>query len=244
MADLEGGSPVEVASGPMGWGVDWSPDGSRIVFSSREKRQNGTYWVSSDGSEEGMIAPFTPGAGKTPEPPPSLIGGCDQRDEQGVAQPGKGCASPDGRFIAFSGVLLESGRAPTTSLVVVDSAAGTQTDITPEGVQPEQGRPAWSPDGRNIAFRGSDSDGCWLYTIASDGSDLKRVVSLRSPTTCSCEGDVSVLWSPDGQYLYYTKGAISSEGCAPGFPYRVRVDGSDERQLADLRAGGLYGFAP
>ena len=36
VADLEGGSPIEIASGPMGWGVDWSPDGSRIVFSSRE----------------------------------------------------------------------------------------------------------------------------------------------------------------------------------------------------------------
>ena len=111
-------------------------------------------------------------------------------------------------------------------------------------MDPEQGRPAWSPDGGSIAFRGGDDDGCWLYTIAPDGSDLKRVVSLRSPTTCSCEADISVLWSPDGQYLYYTKGAISGEGCAPGFPYRIEADGTDERQLADLRSGGLYGFAP
>ena len=166
VADLDGGSPIEIASGPMGWGVDWSPDGSRIVFSNREKRQNGTYWVSSDGSEEGMIAPFTPGAGKTPEPPPSLIGVCDQRDEQGVAQPGKGCASPDGQFIAFSGVLIESGRAPITSLVVIDSATGTQTDITPEGVD----RSKAVPPGRRTAAASPFA----APTTTAAGSTLSR----------------------------------------------------------------------
>ncbi|HEY5472936.1 MAG TPA: hypothetical protein VIK32_07065, partial [Candidatus Limnocylindrales bacterium] len=236
----DGGSALEVSKGPIGSAPDWSPDGNRIVFSANWKRQDGTYWISPDG-EIGLIAPYEPGAGETPEPNLSLGGGCETREGGSRWE----CVSPDGSRVATTDPVMQPDGRGFPSLAVLSAEAGTRTDIAPAGVDVGMGRPAWSLDSQRIAFRGSDADDCWLYSIDLDGSDLRRIVSLRGPTACSCpEEDVWALWAPDGDYIYYVKGAIKGEGCAPGFLYRVDADGTDERQLADLRVGSLYGFAP
>ena len=60
-------------------------------------------------------------------------------------------------------------------------------------------RPAWSPDGRRIAFQ-SNADGPYhVYVMDADGSNVRRVTS-------GDQDDRHPAWSPDGRYLAMDSG--------------------------------------
>jgi Tol biopolymer transport system component len=55
-------------------------------------------------------------------------------------------------------------------------------------------RPAWSPDGKRLAFT-SNRDGCYqIYVMNADGSGVRRL--RRTP-----ERDDYAAWHPDGKRL-------------------------------------------
>ena len=72
--------------------------------------------------------------------------------------------------------------------VNLDSA----TDENPAG---GHASPSWSPDGKRIAFEVSDFIFVTIWTIAVDGSDLKRIVKGSDP-----------VYSADGGYIYFAGG--------------------------------------
>ena len=79
------------------------------------------------------------------------------------------------------------------------------------------GAPAWSPDGRKIAF-GRDRDGSndEIYVINADGSGQRRLTqSGRQP-----------LWSPDGQKIAFTSKRNGNDDI-----YVMNPDGSGQRNL-------------
>ena len=60
----------------------------------------------------------------------------------------------------------------------------------------EDDSPAWSPDGRQLAFT-SYRDGDWeIYVMNADGSDVRRL-------TDNSAWDDSPAWSPDGRWIAY-----------------------------------------
>lgn len=130
--------------------------------------------------------------------------------------------SPDGKRIVFSRTVERRGSKPffAYDLFTMDPAGKHLVDLTDNrnGVDAEQ--PAWSPDGKRIAFwrsqRNSDA-GEGIYTIGVNGKGLKRVTSgtVRSPS-----------WSPDGRRIAF--GRTSVKGA---FIFVVKVDGSGLRQL-------------
>ena len=192
----------------------WSPEGDRIAFlrvNACDKAQSlGIYTVESDGSDVRRIM----------ELPDRELGEQHVRAmrlRSGLAW------SPDGQALAF---LVEERMAEPdestsmrTSLYVVKTNGSDRTrllvgskrvwTVQRRGYESDDfiSSPAWSPDGRQIAFlKLDDRRYPKLYIIDSDGSNLREVVdpgarSASLPTT-SYSGVVS--WSSDGsQILFY-----------------------------------------
>ena len=85
--------------------------------------------------------------------------------------------------------------------------------------------PAWSPDGRKIAFVGMGDDGNTdVYIVGADGLGRKRLT--RHPGV-----DGNPAWSPDGRKIAFTRGARE---CCVGktYIYLMNADGSRQRRLA------------
>ena len=113
---------------------------------------------------------------------------------------------------------------PTLGLWVVNadgsnrSAGGTQRHLGSD--------PAWSPDGRRIAFRRFDGQlgsgfpgNSDLYVVNADGSGLRRL------TRHAANVPRSFAWSPDGRTIAFLHNREV---------YIVKADGSGERRLTQL----------
>jgi Tol biopolymer transport system component/tRNA A-37 threonylcarbamoyl transferase component Bud32 len=121
--------------------------------------------------------------------------------------------SPDGTQV----VAEMSDPTGMTQLWAVGLARGTVSRLTRD--QNDSYSPAWSPDGRHVAFSNRDTGTDDLYIQLAAGTRPKeRVVAAREVDT----NDVD--WSADGRYLFFT-----------GRPRAGRSD----RQVwaADLQAG-------
>jgi Tol biopolymer transport system component len=98
--------------------------------------------------------------------------------------------SPDGTRIAF-----ESNRTGSPDIYVMNlDRSGLARLTNADGFD---GSPDWSPDGGRIAFV-SDRNGPGIYVMASDGSDVRKLVKG------SQVGPIEPEWSPDGLELAYT----------------------------------------
>ena len=123
---------------------------------------------------------------------------------------GRPAWSPDGSRLAFT---TESHSEDVMYVVGVDGSNLTRLGDGPrDGI----GVPAWSPDGRRIAFAKLDG----IYTITSDGSELRYIASL--PSDLDSRPD-SISWSPDGSTILWRG-------------YVIKVDGSTEESRLGSRA--------
>jgi TolB protein len=136
--------------------------------------------------------------------------------------------SPDGKKIAFTS---DAGGVPLYGpAIYVMNADGTGlhqlTIAIPEGPNFASGdRPAWSPDGKRIAFHRvmipellGNTD---LFVINADGTDERRLTTTRD--TAEYAGS----WSRDGKFVYfayfdYTR--VDSEGILRENDRIARID--------------------
>jgi dipeptidyl aminopeptidase/acylaminoacyl peptidase len=171
--------------------------------------------------------------------------------------------SPDGRTLVYSSggdVLTVSPQRETRTRIFKSAAYLSGTDWAPDGrhvvvgtangivkaprdgakavklTRGPDGDPAWSPDGRTIAFvraRGAYGDFHDLYVVRADGQRLRRLVAnARAP-----------IWSPNGRSILFTEteeieaGVFGSDG-------RIGVIGSDGRHRRTLASGDALAWAP
>ncbi|HEY4752153.1 MAG TPA: hypothetical protein VIH37_02640, partial [Candidatus Limnocylindrales bacterium] len=87
--------------------------------------------------------------------------------------------------------------------------------------------PAWSPDGRRIAFihaDDTDADGnpinAQVWVMNADGSNAHALTTDADPKSEVPD------WSPDGERIAYSSGQIGSEGI-----WVMNADGSHRHQL-------------
>jgi Tol biopolymer transport system component len=81
--------------------------------------------------------------------------------------------------------------------------------------------PAWSPDEKQIAFTNKVAGNTEIFTIKTDGSDLRNLTN--NPML-----DTSPIFSPDGKEIIFGRDTYGS-----GQLFRMNLDGSNQRRLTD-----------
>lgn len=144
----DGSNPQRVFNG-TGWDPTWSPDGTQILFASDMGGSNQLYIVNLNGSGLHKVSNL-----------PALRGRSDW--------------SPQGLIVTYSGA------AWGHELYVMNSDGSGVHQVSPPGGN-SQG-PGFSPDGQWIAFTAyfdhpNDINGCEIYVIHVDGTDLRRLTN-------------------------------------------------------------------
>jgi Tol biopolymer transport system component len=95
------------------------------------------------------------------------------------------------------------------------------TESEPDASTPEglffQTEPAWSPNGKLIAFASARSGSFDIYVMRADGRGTRRLTSTN-------DDDQHPTWSPDGRSIAFSRGT-------PGDIYIMRPNGSNVRKL-------------
>jgi TolB protein len=178
----------------------WSPSHRYIVF-ARQMRYNQNevriFVMRAGGGGERALTPVFVSAGS-----PSV--------------------SPDGQKIAFTGV--RNLTAGSSIWIVRADGSGLHELIGLQDFDPpmfELSGPAWSPDGKTIAFH-ADCDcenGGPLYLMNADGSGAR-------PLTTPGSYDVNPAWSPDGHTIAFTRVRGNNQ------IWVVRATGDGEKRIA------------
>ena len=77
--------------------------------------------------------------------------------------------------------------------------------------------PAWSPDGKQIAFVKNYADDEWIWTIKPDGRDARRIAKGGDPS-----------WSPDGRRIAFSR---YLGGVSQGEVFVMNSDGTGQHRL-------------
>jgi Tol biopolymer transport system component len=141
--------------------------------------------------------------------------------------------SPDGRLIAFTGVV---GTGFAGAIHVMNADGSGRRALTDPATLGSASQPTWSPDGRNIAFvapsnepPGATAIGA-LFVMNADGSAPTRVLFTLNLCSILCPGPRYPTWSPDGTRIAYSLASVRSTG-ARGDVFVVNADGSGDRAL-------------
>jgi dipeptidyl aminopeptidase/acylaminoacyl peptidase len=215
--DADGSHRRNLTSSPdLDTSPTFSPDGTMIAYwSAPDLGQPASLWVmNADGSAQHNVT-----------------GSNDFEGNEGF----QAAWAPDSRHLAFS-----VGDYFSSMQLYVVNADGT--DLHPVGSGSlSRSDPAWSPDGRLIAFRGHTigvlpdayppDPAIGVYVIAPDGTGQVKVSrSARAGGTPNLFGGpyagTAPSWSPDGRSLLFATGAADHHTLAI-----ASLDGKTERAI-------------
>jgi Tol biopolymer transport system component len=155
----------------------WSPDGTTIAYSGMNLRGGRDIYLVDVAS-----------------------GSIEKLTSSPLAGEAKPTWSPDGRSIAFERGTPRRGccGSRTTGSIVVMNLRDGQTSVIVR--MRDAAAPAWSPDGRWIAFSGIDPGGnADLLLVHPDGDGMHVLVSGPGD-------DTAPAWSPDGSSIAFDEG--------------------------------------
>ncbi|MEW6239275.1 MAG: hypothetical protein AB1564_00505 [Chloroflexota bacterium] len=202
-------------------GRSWSPDGRFIAYSD----------VQKDGSERDIYKLDVETG--TAENLTADYGGWD-------AWPSR---SPTGEWIAFTSDRSADGKALDDIWIMKADGSGLR-NLTDNGYDWEDSHPAWSPDGRQIAFfrMGSlfsdESTAGWppgLWLMDADGGNPAVLYEM----TDLFGGIGQPSWSPDGRYIAIV---LPETGMENSDVWVVSVGGGEAVNVSD-RPGSDFGVS-
>src|SRR5258707_1160693 len=92
------------------------------------------------------------------------------------------------------GLLIVSKRSGNAEIYLVDAKGQGARNLTNNNS--ENSYPAWSPDGKSIAFA-SDRDGAMnIFVMDDDGGNVKQLTKGADRSRCPA-------WSPDGKKIAF-----------------------------------------
>ncbi len=162
----------------------WSPNDRELVFLSQ---------VAPATAEDDSRCPLCESALKPYRYDLSLAGKREPTNADLLAVPGGGDAasprwSPDGTTLLYVDTPRGEGARTVMSWSFADETAEPVATI-PAGAYD----PAWSPDGRWIAFAAAESGKTDVWVVAATGGPVQRLTNLG--------GARAPAWSPDGTQL-------------------------------------------
>ncbi len=214
----------------------WSPDGTRIAFTSDRGGAEAIHVMNADGSDpRPLVDVADPDSGDTQDwaawsPDGERIafvegGGiftvaADGSDRQTVLEDDAFYReldwSPDGDTLAYASNKIDGDY----EVFAVDVASGEETRLTTlEGFD---GNVAWSPDGETIGFSTNDDELQPIALMNADGSNQRALISGSIAIVGGCT------FSPDGSRVAF----VSSE-TGDSQLWTIAVDGSGKEQVTE-----------
>ena len=208
----------------------WSADGAHIVFTYRERGDDGsTYLARSDGSS---VRRISEGEGEY-----------DVDYSPDISPDGSSIVYATSRHLTEGDYYTWGGVTRNFEIETSGLNGSDRRRLTENGDLDTS--PLWSPDGMRLAFTLTEVEyppgpgaqsvrRTVLYTVGADGTELTRLVASQDEYVDSIVGTSA--WSPDGQELAFLRADLPaelSEGRAAVKLYAIAPDGSGLREVSD-----------
>jgi Tol biopolymer transport system component len=227
-------------------GLDWTPDGAYIVFSSQRLGEWGLWKVPAAGGEPeplpvGQADAFEPSLSRDGHRLAYTLASFEENIWRYEIHPASGRNafptkliastdynhgpqfSPDGKRIAFA-----SGRSGSHEIWVCASDGSDPLQLTSFGGG-LTGTPRWSPDSRQIAFDSEAGERHGdIYVVNAEGGRPRRL-------TTGTSSSVVPSWSRDGQWIYF-----GSDRTGTWQVWKTPAEGGEAVQVT--KRGGFAAF--
>ena len=164
----------------------------------------------------------------------------DGTDVRRITYPARGIEtahpdwSPDGGLIAYMRATFPWDDAVPRHLFVVRADGSHRTDLTEGACAPPrcfgEEDPAWSPDGRRIAFFRTTRHGASIFVMSRAGTERRQVTSPPARRFA----DKAPSWSPAGDELVFVRSDDARERSSL---FVVALDGTAPRRITPWGEG-------